>query len=728
MSPDSNLLLSAVSPSRATVIRTWLTSTFVGRAFLVGVAIKLVTLVLRATVGSTALTEGLDTAGSISLLVAAVGLTVQLFTRAKRVVLWRVRRKLTVSYIFIGFVPALLIITFFVVCGFLLFFNIGSYLLRSRLQTLEDQFQFIAESTVLELQRARSDVEFKDVLERRQAAASNRYPNASLAVVPVEKTCDDELRSPVDVQAPGPLSNGPWIHLNAPVALPAWVPCGGKAGLLAYTEGNDGPTRLAVRALAFPEVRVPRYGVVVDLPLKDEVVRQLGADTGVQIRIIVAIEGTAGDVSPEEGRPATGDSQSDETGFRIVAGPANVVLPSAGRSTEFEWATLLDYIDWGTGNTGTVAVTFRTSPVDTYQRISATSVTRLNNLNFGQVLLILLAVVGGLFLVIQVVAFAMGLTLARSITGAVHELFIGTERVRRGDFTHKIAVRSRDQLGELAESFNSMTASMEHLLEQKAVKERLEQELRIARGIQMSLLPQGPLTMPGRLELMGHCEPAREVGGDYFDFLPIDDHRVGILIADVAGKGTSAALYMAELKGIVLSLSQVHNSPRQLLMDANRILSRHLESRSFITMTYAVVDLQARTLTHARAGHCPLICLPGRHALSRAAQVHTPDGLVLGLQIEDRGLFDRLLVEMTLPLGAGDLFVFYTDGVSEAMNAEGDCFGESRLSDVLQSNSETPFGELRDRILDDVHAFVGSAAQQDDLTMVLLKVDDAWIQ
>ena len=109
--------------------------------------------------------------------------------------------------------------------------------------------------------------------------------------------------------------------------------------------------------------------------------------------------------------------------------------------------------------------------------------------------------IAGLFLIIQAVAFVMGLSLARSITGSVHELFAGTERVRRGDFGHKIAIRSRDQLGELAGSFNSMTASIEGLLLEKAEKERLEQELRIARSIQMSLLPQGPLQMPGLVAL-----------------------------------------------------------------------------------------------------------------------------------------------------------------------------------------------------------------------------------
>src|SRR6185295_6094451 len=120
-------------------------------------------------------------------------------------------------------------------------------------------------------------------------------------------------------------------------------------------------------------------------------------------------------------------------------------------------------------------------------------------------------------------------------------------------------------------------------------KKRLEEELRIAHDIQMSLLPE-PLRMPG-VSVAALCVPAREVGGDYYDFLPLDDHRFGLLIADVAGKGTFAALYMAELKGLVLSLSRIYTSPRELLISANRLISLHLDGRSFITMTYAVVDL-----------------------------------------------------------------------------------------------------------------------------------------
>jgi serine phosphatase RsbU (regulator of sigma subunit) len=267
-----------------------------------------------------------------------------------------------------------------------------------------------------------------------------------------------------------------------------------------------------------------------------------------------------------------------------------------------------------------------------------------------------------------------------------------------------------------------MTASIEDLLQEKAEKERLEQELRIARNIQMSLLPQGPLVMPG-LTLTAHCEPAREVGGDYYDFLPIDDHTLGILVADVSGKGTSAALYMAELKGIVLSLSQRHRSPRDLLIEADRIISRHLDSRSFITVTYLVVDLQAGTLQYARAGHCPLVYVPGPYASGRAPQLLAPDGLVLGLQLDGGQTFVRLLEEVSVPLGSGDLFVLFTDGLTEAMNAQGECFGEPRLAAVIGEHADLPAEELRERILREIEAFTESALQQDDMTMVVLRVD-----
>ena len=645
--------------------------------------------------------------------------------------LWRVRRKLTLSYIFIGFVPILLIVVFFLLCGLLLFFNVSSYLVQSRVNALVDETRFLAEATTIELAQAADDPTFDEVLTRRQEAASARYHGASLVVVPTMRTCGPANATPGRTVS-RPLLSGAWAHLDAPTALPDWVMCEGYAGLIAYQAPPTGAaairenplwrTHLAVRAVALPAEAIPRYAVIVDVPVTAATGLQIQNDTGIELGDISTLGMTATDVVPVTGRAIEEDSSA----------PA--------MREPLTWMTFLDYNDWVSGRMGNVVIAIGLNVTGIYGRISATPLTQIGNYSVGQLLLIMLMVVAALFLTIQTVAFMTGLSLARSITGAVHELATGTDHVRRGDFSHRISVSSDDQLGDLADSFNSMTASVEDLLHAKAEKERLEQELRIARQIQMSLLPQGPLTMDG-LSVTAHCEPAREVGGDYYDYLPLGDRRVGILIADVAGKGTSAALYMAELKGLMLSLSQLHSSPRELLITANRIIAQHLDARSFITMTYAVVDPCARTLTYARAGHCPLIYLPGpggrgqgaggsgwQELGGRRVQVQIPDGLVLGLKIDSGERFNSLLEEVTLPLGVGDVVLLFTDGVTDAMNADGDPFGEERLAALVAEHGDLPFEELRERILRDIRAFVGDTGLQDDLTFVLLKMDNVGVE
>ena len=699
---------SALTPRRA--IEQWATGTLSGRALAAGAALKLVSVLIRLPLGASAPQQFLDTIADIALVVGGVVLGYRLFVQLKRVLLWRVRSKLTLSYIFIGFVPALLIILFFVIGGLLLFNNVSAYALRARMSAITDQTQFLAESTAIGLQGSRTPSDIASVLERRRTAASERYPLISFAVVAASARCGGAAAGTA-----APIVAGPWSHAQTPQSVPEWVPCSGYTGLTTSTDGAR--TQMVARAVAFPGGSLLPRAVIVDVPLNAPVLQQIQQDVGVEIENVTPIQDTA---DGDAGAPAANRD------LRIRIGTTGV--PAAGQkgaSTQqgLQWVAFPEDVDWTTGKAGTLAISFKMSPAAVYERISGTSLRAIGNFTFGQILLLLLTIVGGLFLVIQIVAYVMGFALARSITGSIHELFTGTERVRRGDFTHRIAIRSRDQLGELAESFNSMTSSIEDLLQQKAEKERLEQELRIARNIQMSLLPQRALAMPG-LSLAAHCEPAREVGGDYFDYFPIDDHRLGLLIADVSGKGTSAALYMAELKGLMLSLSRRHTSPRRLLIEANQIIARHLDTRSFITITYAVVDLQARTFTYARAGHCPLIYVPGPLSPVREPQILTPDGMVLGLQIDDGTLFERSLEEVSLPLGAGDLFVLYTDGITEAMNADGDCYGESRLASLAREHADLPFDELRERILREVRSFAGDTAQQDDITMLLLRAED----
>jgi serine phosphatase RsbU (regulator of sigma subunit) len=216
------------------------------------------------------------------------------------------------------------------------------------------------------------------------------------------------------------------------------------------------------------------------------------------------------------------------------------------------------------------------------------------------------------------------------------------------------------------------------------------------------------------------------VGGDYYDLFPLGPHRLAVLIADVSGKGTSAALYMAELKGLMLALSETHQSPRALLVEANRIIAAHIDSRSFITMTYAILDLERATMTYARAGHTPLIYLPSG-AGPRRAHILTPDGMVLGLQIDRGEHFERLLEETTIDLSAGDLFVFFTDGISEAMNPRSECFEESRLGALIERSGDLPCEELRQRVFDEVSIFTEGASQHDDMTMILVRIDQVGV-
>jgi serine phosphatase RsbU (regulator of sigma subunit) len=225
--------------------------------------------------------------------------------------------------------------------------------------------------------------------------------------------------------------------------------------------------------------------------------------------------------------------------------------------------------------------------------------------------------------------------------------------------------------------------------------------------------------VPG-LAIADLCEPAREVGGDYYDFFEIGPRQIGVLIADVSGKGTSAALYMAELKGLMLALSHQERSPRKLLIDVNRRLADHLDNRSFITMTYAIIDLDAATLTLARAGHTPTVVVS-----SGASHLITPDGMVLGLRLPGAGeRFEKMLCEHSQPLSPGDVIVMYTDGITEAMDADGELFGDTALAHLLASQQHLDAAGIRERVLREVKAFVGDAEPHDDMTMVVVKIGE----
>src|SRR5687768_3363291 len=712
-------LLPGDMPSRWQVWRRWLLKTFPGRAIVLGLAIKAITWPLGSVVALPAWLDAIDMVGSLALLFGVAYGVTRLAVFAKPRLLWRVRRKLILSYVFVGVVPALLVITFFLLAGLILAFNVSSYLVQSRLRNLTDQARFLAQTVQLEVQRSATPDAIAEALERRQATTESRYPYLSLTIVPAQGlTCKTEgaaaLRAPRPLPSTLPVVAGPWAHLPPPATLPKWIGCDGFSGLIAYSVpgANNGDdtleTHLIMRAVALPETAAPTWAVILDMPMTMAIEQRIREETGIRI----------GEISANLGRgvlPAPGRAIEE----RPVENDDGPVLSLR----QARWVVFLDHVEWASGEPESASVQILINIFEIYDRISVVSPTGLGQMNFGQLLLFVLAVVGVLFLIIQFVALVIGFVLARQITGAVHDLFTGTQHVRAGDFGHQIPVRARDQLGELAESFNLMTGEVTTLLGEMAEKGRLEQEMFAAREIQQKLLPSGSPNMKG-LAVTAFLQPAREVAGDYYDFLPITDSMMGMLIADVAGKGLAAGLYMAQLKVIVQSLARLHHEPKTFLIALNKIVSANLDGKSFITMSYGVIDVERREMTFARAGHCPLIHVPANQpAGMRKAKLLVPDGLVVGLQIDDGTMFDSILQEQTIALAPGDLVVWFTDGISETMNEAFDCFGENRLAQVVEQYAHLPFDQLRSYILAELRAFAGAADQHDDMTMILMKIE-----
>ena len=616
-----------------------------------------------------------------------LGFTIRGLLALRPKLLWRIRRKLIISYLLIGLVPTVLVLSFFLLSAYLIFAQLSSYIVMASLDRTSIEAAHVADLAVAEILRVQSektlplqDSEITRVVRKRLDSLAPSYPRISAAYF------DAGGRHVV-------VGTSAFDRVNAP--FPEWARRESYRGLLRVHD------EYVLGAVSEP-LTSREVHVVVTMPLATAL-ESVERATGIKVEE----RGGAVARSSGEGISITLPPRDDPSAGRTR-------LSTAAQAASWTWIALLQARRWETGETEEEhqAVYVRFSWLSVYDLIG-TSTTQVQ---LGGALLMALGILAALFLAIEVVAIFVGLLLARSITGSIHTLSMGTERIRNGDFEYKIQVKSKDQLGELAESFNLMTTSVRELLRQSAEKERLEEELRIARRIQMSLLPKEEVNLPG-LTVAALCLPAAEVGGDYYDFLPLSNHRLALLIADVSGKGTSAALYMAELKGLVLALSKMYDSPRKLLIEANQILGKHLDSKSFITMAYAVVDMAERKMTYARAGHNPIMQLCANGGGTRLL---APDGL--GLALDRTGRFDELLAEDSVTLHSGDVFLFFTDGLSEAMNPQLDLFGESRLREILESNRDLSAEDMREKIIEEVSLFAEGERQHDDMTMVLVKV------
>lgn len=640
------------------------------------------------------LVEAFRKVASLAVRVALVWLAVVGLVRYRQQLLWRVRRKLILSYVFLGLVPVVLVVVFASVAGVILHGNTAAYLFNDGLEDIKAEVHQVAVNAAAEIAAAAPRSEASTHYVRLAA----RFRGLSLAVIPITQGA---------AHANPLVTAGAWPHMPPPTGVPNWVKDRDFVGLLALVvDGADGTPHKRLLIRASVPAADGSHIVIVDLPVTSDVAARLEESTGARLRRVEINQQAGTQAVPAQplkgSAPTVPDADDDDGslgGFTILR-----------RTVMF-----MDFIDWDSGRAGRVSLSLDASIGRLVHILSEAQGIQLE----GSTLFLVLVVLGALLLIVQGVALFFGAGLGRQITSAIHELSVGTERVQQGDFTHRIDIDSTDQLGELCDSWNRMNASIEHLLHVQREKQRLDDELRIARDIQQSLLPEAPPDFPG-LTLADLCVPAREVGGDYYDFFQLGPHQLGVLVADVSGKGTSAALYMAELKGLMLALIHLERSPKALLTRVNRLLADHLDNRSFITMTYAVIDLEARTLTHARAGHTPLIV-----ASASGAEVLVPGGMVLGLRLPGPGpRFESLLEEHTRPLNAGDVIVLYTDGITEAMDVTGELFTDAALSRVVAAHHALDAAGIRERVLREVKAFVGDAEPHDDMTMVVVKVGE----
>lgn len=262
----------------------------------------------------------------------------------------------------------------------------------------------------------------------------------------------------------------------------------------------------------------------------------------------------------------------------------------------------------------------------------------------------------------------------------------------------------------------SLPTFVPEYVEELAQEQRIKQELQIAREVQQSFLPVRTPEFD-ELELAAICKPAYETGGDYYDFVRLDDYRVAVMIGDVSGKGIQAAFYMTFVKGVIHSLCREIDSPAAVLKKTNHLFCENAPSGTFISLIYGIVDLRKKQFYFARAGHNPILRITSGNGQVEELQ---PKGIGIGLAKGDS--FDKHIEEVELSLSEDDILVLYTDGITEALNEGHTFYGSQRLNSTLKRNKQKSAKEILELLANDVRTFIGNAKQHDDMTMLIMKL------
>jgi sigma-B regulation protein RsbU (phosphoserine phosphatase) len=477
--------------------------------------------------------------------------------------------------------------------------------------------------------------------------------------------------------------------------------------------------------------------VILSEPLDKDFVEKIAGDLG-----LIAVYGTQSPTAipnASSALPAQQNTSKPYLAFqngkqREQTFSAGTAPPASGTlDHKITFPIPLQVVDWSTGErqrAGALAEV-ETRPSVLYARLFAALGDYARGVEY---ILLSIAIV---FAIIELLALFVGTKLTRSITSAVDQLYQATKHVNRADFSHRIAVLSNDQLATLANSFNSMTTSIEKLVQEQKEKQRLEGELAIAQEVQAQLYPK-LITQLETLEVHGFCRPARTVSGDYYDFLALNSDKLMLAVGDISGKGISAALLMATIhsavraysiedrsvlretaavgaaggSGLMLAseLRWTEASPAALLTLLNHQLYESTPDAKYATLFLGIYDGETRRLTYSNGGHLPPVLI----SEDGSSQLLSCGGTVVGL-------FDNLsFPEATVQLRPGDVLVAYSDGVTEPENDYGE-FGEERLIQLVRENCHLPLERITEIVTVAVDDWIGDNEQPDDVTLVLAR-------
>ena len=327
----------------------------------------------------------------------------------------------------------------------------------------------------------------------------------------------------------------------------------------------------------------------------------------------------------------------------------------------------------------------------------------------ARVALIVFAII---FISLEIVSLVVGSRVARFITRGAAGLRQAAAAIGEGDFSARVQVPSEDELGELADSFNRMAAGLQEGQRAVVEREQMRRELELARRIQSRLLPPGPPSLP-RLDVAAANAMSQQVGGDYYDFISLENGHMGFCIADVAGKGVAAALLMSSVKTALVSSAAVETAPHLLTGRVNRLLEQSIEPGRFVTFFLASLDPATMRLEYVNAGHPAPMLLRAGGEVERLER----GGVILGIDSEAKFEFGEVT------LATGDLLAMFTDGVTEAQGSDDELFGDARIESVLHLNRERSAEGVLNALIEAVKGYEGARGPSDDLTAVVVKVE-----